>query len=110
MGMKAVELGPEDSKEFIALLESDAGQEEINDFLTGKVSADVPAESVAALEKMAELEELQETEITLLAKLGTVRRGLQAELVEILLNAGKDKSSPPAEETSPICTDPKAPS
>lgn len=118
MAMKSVELNEEDSKEFVTLLEKDAKPEEIEAFLLDKSSGEVPAESVAALEKLAELDSLQETEIALLSKLATVRREIQGELVQILLDAGKDvktdgaldESSDQAEETSPISTDQRTPS
>jgi len=113
MTMKAVELNQEDSKEFVSLLEKDAGPEEIEAFLLDKASGEVPTESVAALEKLAELDALQQDELTIMAKIATVRREMQGELVEILLEAGKDKvdgNSDLVEETKPISTDLKTPS
>ena len=113
MTMKTVELNKEDSKVFAELLESDAAPEEIDAFLTDKAVGEVPPESVAALEKMAALDDLQETEVQLLAKLASIRRELQGELVNLLLDTGKDKvdgSSDQVEETSPTYTDQKTPS
>ena len=113
MTMKAVELNEADSKEFVALLEKDAEPAEIEAFLLDKASGEVPAESAAALEKMAELDALQQDELTIMAKIATVRREMQGELVEILLEAGKDKvdgNSDRVEETKPISTDLKTPS
>ena len=104
-GMKAVELNAEDSKEFVTLLESNASEDEIEEFLDSKSPKELPEELVPALEIVAKLRNLQTDEINVLATLLGTRQKLMDDLTAILLG-----DSPQAEETSLISTDQKAPS
>ena len=114
MGMKAVELNVEDSKEFVELLERNAGPDEIEAFLNGKAVGEVSDTVVPALEIIEQLQKLQEDEISILAKCFQVRQSLTTELTALLIDGPKDVkvdgALDPAEETSPIYTDPKTPS
>ena len=118
MTMKQVTLSPEESKEFIELLEKSDDPEAIEKFLLGRSSGEVATELVPVLEIIEQLQKLQEDEISILAKCFQVRQALTQELTTILLNGPKDVKedgaaptpevdSGPVEETSPISTDQK---
>ncbi len=125
MTMKQVTLSPEESKEFVELLEKSDDPEAIEKFLLGRSSGEVATELVPVLEVIEQLQKLQEDEISILAKCFQVRQALTQELTTILLNGPKDvkrgvelevdttealgpgEGGAPAAETSPISTDQK---